>query len=316
VIGRSQTTFIEDGQGWVKMRDSVTVTQRMQQSINDEIAVRIKLHQDRIVRLKAVEARLRPAEAQPVPLVMLAHGDSWFDYPLDGNSLSLSDTDVIAQLRTMGNINPLILNVAHHGDSSVNELSWPKQQRMIDALSDPGNWLASGKPDAILFSGGGDDIAGDQFCIYLDYASEGGKGLNPGRFREALGAVEASYRDLFGFRNKYAPDVEIFGHCYDFAIPNGSHPVCVGPWLKPSLEFAGYRNLQQNRQIVHDALTQFRERLEVLASDRANKFSIVETQGTLTDDDWANELHPGSVGFKKIAERFVGRLRGSFGGRI
>jgi hypothetical protein len=49
-------------------------------------------------------------------------------------------------------------------------MSWPKQQRMITAIQDPSNWLDSGKPDAILFSGGGNDVAGDQFAVFLDYA--------------------------------------------------------------------------------------------------------------------------------------------------
>jgi len=299
------------------MRTSIAASQGMQQSINDDIAERIRLHQDRVARLKAVEARLRTAASPPAtPLVMLAHGDSWFDYPLDGNTIALSDTDLIAQLRTMGNINPLILNMAHHGDATTNELSWPKQQRMIDALNDPTNWLGSGYPDAILFSGGGNDIAGDQFCIYLDYASTGGTGLNAARFQEALGAIEASYRDLFSFRKKYAPNIPIFGHCYDFGIPNGSHPLCTGPWLKPSLEFAGYRDLQQNRKIVRDALVQFKTRLQGLAADPDNKFFLVDTQGTITDDEWGNELHPNARGFKQIAQKIVEDLRTHFSGRI
>jgi hypothetical protein len=36
--------------------------------------------------------------APSVPLVMLAHGDSWFDYPLDGNSIGLSHTDIMPLL--------------------------------------------------------------------------------------------------------------------------------------------------------------------------------------------------------------------------
>jgi hypothetical protein len=40
---------------------------------------------------------------------MLAHGDSWFDYPLSGNVPSPPQpTDVIAQLKTMGNVHPFI----------------------------------------------------------------------------------------------------------------------------------------------------------------------------------------------------------------
>jgi hypothetical protein len=100
------------------------------------------------------------------PLVMLAQGDSWFDYPLDGNALTLSDTDIIAPLRGMGTINPVIVNVAHHGDTSTDEMSLPEQQRTIELLQDRANWL-NDKPDAILFSAGGNDIAGDQFCIFL-----------------------------------------------------------------------------------------------------------------------------------------------------
>jgi len=218
------------------MAQSLLLAQQLRDSIKQEIAARTQLHQSTISRLRAgAQARMMvaAAPAAAVPLVMLAHGDSWFDYPLDGNGPTLGTTDVIAQLGEMGNLNPVILNVSHHGDASTDELSWPKQQRMIDALTDPANWMGTGKPDAILFSGGGNDIAGEQFCIFLDYASPGAAGLNATRFQEALGMVEASYRDLFAFRDRYAQGVPIFGHCYDFPIPNGAHPICAGPWLKP-----------------------------------------------------------------------------------
>jgi hypothetical protein len=185
----------------------------------------------------------------PAPLALLAHGDSWFDYPLSGNAPTLEDTDVIAQLRSLGNVNPLILNVSHHGDASTDELSWPKQQRMIEVLSDTANWLENDKPDAILFSGGGNDIAGNQFCVFLNYATAGGAGLNADRFQKALGMVEASYLDLFAFRDRYAAKAPIYGHCYDFPIPNGRHPDCIGPWLKPSLDFNGWHDLSQASSI-------------------------------------------------------------------
>ena len=66
---------------------------------------------------------------------------------------------------------------------------------MITALQDNSNWLESGKPDAILFSGGGNDVAGDQFCVFLDYANPAPGGLNETRFEEALGMVKASYQN-------------------------------------------------------------------------------------------------------------------------
>jgi hypothetical protein len=299
------------------LTDTIAARQQLQASIDADIEARIKEHQARISGLKAGHknalAAGAPAPAQP--LVMLAHGDSWFDYPLDGNGLSLGDTDIIAQLQTMGNLNPLIANVSHYGDATTDEMSLPKQQRMIEQLQDPSNWMASGKPDAILFSGGGDDIVGDQFCIYLDYASAGGTGLDTARYQLVLASIEARFRDLFAFRDHYAPGVPIFGHCYDFPIPNGAHPVCAGPWLQPSLVFCGYTDVAKGAQIARDALVQFRTLLLRLATP-ANNFFMVDTQGTLVTADWANELHPFPAGFVKLAQNFVDALRFKFPGRI
>jgi hypothetical protein len=298
------------------MRQSIVLRQQLRDSIKSEIAERTKIHQSKVAALKTAMARPLAAgvAAPPSPLVMLAHGDSWFDYPLDGNGISLSDTDVIAQLGSMGNINPVIHNISHYGDATTEEMTWPKQELLIQSLQDASNWV-NGAPDAILFSGGGNDIAGDQFCIFLDYASSGGPGLDPNRFQESLGMVEASYQDLFLFRDRNAPNVPIFGHCYDFPIPNGVHPICAGPWLQPSLTFAGW-NVTQGTAILQQVLKDFRTMLLGLAADAANNFHLVDTQGTLVPSDWANELHPFPEGFKKIAARFVDALRTYFPGRI
>lgn len=301
------------------MRTSVIAQQQLHQTIQSDIDKRIEDHQARIRSLRIAQQSVRAmgaaALAQPRPLVMLAHGDSWFDYPLAGNGVSLGDTDIIAQLRGMGTVNPLVLNMSHYGDATTDEMSLPKQQRMIEALNDPDNWLGA-QPDAILFSGGGNDIAGNEFCIILDYAVAGSTGLNAQRFRAVLGMVEASYLDLFAFRDRYAPNVPIFGHDYDFAIPNGTHPICVGPWLQPSLRYAGWNDLAKGRAIVKDALQQFSTMLKNLASTPANKFTLVHTQGTLQDSDWANELHPFPDGFRKLAAQHVSVLRNHFPSRI
>lgn len=299
------------------MRPSVQLRVQMRAAISSEIADRTKAHQASIASLRSTRRRLTqvdsPAAASPNPLVLLAHGDSWFDYPLNGNDLSISSTDVIAQLQSMGGNPPRILNVSHHGDATEDEMSLPKQQRLIAALQDPSNWLDSALPDAILFSGGGDDIAGDQFCIFLDYAG-GPDGLDPARFTAALGGVRGDYMDLFAFRNRFASGVPIFAHSYDFPIPNGTHPACVGPWLKPSLDFCGY-NVAEGTEIVHAALAQFKGMLADLAQDPANNFVLVDTQGSLQASDWANELHPYPAGFKTIAGKFLAALAAKFPGR-
>jgi hypothetical protein len=201
---------------------------------------------------------------------------------------------------------PIILNRAHHGDAAVDEMSLPKQERMIAALRDPSNWI-NGKPDAILFSAGGNDIAGDQFCIFLDFNDGRTPGLNADRFEKALGMVEACYLDLFALRDRIAPGVPIFAHCYDFPIPNGAHPACAGPWLKPSLDFCNW-STAAGTAIIREALIAFRNMLHRLAATPGNLFQLVDTQGTLSATDWANELHPFPAGFAKVARLFSDAL--------
>jgi hypothetical protein len=288
----------------------------LRETIERDIAGRVATHQREVVRLRAAMAA-RP-EAQP-PLMILAHGDSWFNYPLNGNSVEfpVRDTDIIAHLRSLGNPKPKILNLSHFGDATTDEMGLQKQKRLIKALSDSNNWL-TGKPDVILFSGGGNDIAGDPFCIYLNYKNSGLPGLDTTRFAGRLASVEASYRDLFAFRDHFAAGVPIFGHPYDLARPIPSpHPPCTGPWMWPGLSFTGW-NIAEGTQIIHDALVAFRDMLLRLeASQRPNyDFTLVPTQGTLTNADWANELHPYPPGFKNLADIFLSALQSRFPGRI
>jgi hypothetical protein len=298
------------------MRKSVELSMEMHDAIKDEVSKRISTHQVSMRRMQAGQTILSAGGVpQPSPLVLLALGDSWFDYPLAGNSISFGSTDIIAQLTSLGTINPMVLNLSHFGDSTREEIGLTKQQRMVAALNDPSNWGTSGKPDAILFSGGGDDIAGNQFCIFIDFALPGATGLNTARFNDALAGIRAGYLDLFAFRDRFAPGVPVFAHCYDFPIPNGTHPACAGPWLKPSIDFLGW-SMADGTRIVKDALTQFRNMLKTLEADAKNNFTLIDTQGTLSPSDWANELHPFPDGFKSLAELFVASLRVKFPGRI
>lgn len=96
--------------------------------------------------------------------------------------------------------------------------------------------------------------------MILDYATAESGGLNPERFARMLGVIEGSYLDLFAFRDRYAPGTPILAHCYDFPIPNGVHPSCAGPWLKPSLDYCGY-GVPRGTAIVRQALADFRAML-------------------------------------------------------
>ncbi len=285
----------------------------LRESIERDIGARTEAHQRDVASVRASVRR----GGKP-PLMLLAHGDSWFNYPLKGNSVEFPprDTDIIAHLKKMGSPPPKILNISHYGDATTDEMGLAKQKRLIAALSNPKNWL-TGKPDAILFSGGGNDIAGDPFIIWLDYKDSSSAGLDTERFAGRLASIRASYLDLFLFRTRYAAGVPIFGHAYDFAHPMQRHPPCVGPWMLPSLTFTGW-NTEEGTRILHDALAMFRDTLVKLEEWESRKydFTLVPTQGTLTNEDWANELHPYPAGFEKLAQKFLSALQQRFPGRI
>jgi hypothetical protein len=280
-------------------------------AVEAELARRALAHKRRVARLKR-GARLR-AEANKSPaqqqLDFLAIGDSWFDYPLNGNDPSFTTTDIIAQLKQLGSPPPLVLNYALYGQATTSVLTYENQQNIIDAVTDPTQWL-NGAPDGILVSMGGDDLVGDQFAIYLDYE---GSGLDATRFEGALGSVRASYLDLFALRDAVLPGKPVIGHCYDYAIPNGVAALCAGPWLQPSLEFSGY-DLAEGLAIVSAMIDGFYTMVSELASDSKNNFVLVDTRGTLVRQSgvangWANELHPYPAGFAALAQKFLTALQ-------
>jgi hypothetical protein len=292
------------------MPDYIALQNQLQKSIDEELQKRVAAHRANVSRLNAARHIAANLEVDLVnrPLVLLAQGDSWFDYPLHGNGPLLGDTDIIAQLRHLGAMPPTILNLAVAGATSVGEMSLKPQAAMIEQLRNSANW-PDGKPDAILFSAGGNDIAGEQFCVFLDFNDGKAPGLNDERFTKALGIVEASYLELFAVRDRVAPGVPVVGHAYDFPIPNGVHPICTGPWLKPSLDYCNWP-VAKGRAIVRHALEAFHVMLKRLEGVAAYNFHLVETQGTLADADWANELHPTPAGFKKMAQKFAAKLDG------
>jgi hypothetical protein len=297
------------------MPDELSVDLRAHRAaIEAELQQRIATHQ-RLLASQGFLANRDPAR----PLNILAGGDSWFDYPLS-NGFPIA-SDVIVQLGTLISPRPFILNLAHHGDATTEMLGVTKRNRLIAALQDPRN----GAFDAILFSGGGNDLVGDQFRLWLNdaeaVARDPTKALNQRAVDDIMGVVETAYLDLVATRNLVGNHIPIFVHTYDFARPTDIGVCGLGPWLFPSLMSRGWMHntgpadLSLGEQIVRRVLEEFRALVEKLANAQANNVVTVNTQGTLSPDDWSNELHPTPEGFRKIAQNFLGPLAGKFLGR-
>jgi hypothetical protein len=277
----------------------------LRDAIAEEKKRRVDAHRANMVKRAALAKKLG---ADNLPLNLFAQGDSWFDYAVP------NATDVIAQLRALPAARrPEVLSMAVAGEAAEDMLGVKKLHELIEHLEHP----KDGRFDAILFSGGGNDIAGDQFRLWLNKAAGAppAAGLNQRRLSAILEVVRAGYEDLIEARNAVDKTIPIFAHSYDFAIPNGKGVCGKGPWLQPGLEDRGWTDEQAKRAILRELLTQFARMLDDLEKKSPN-FIHVKTQGVLADNQWANELHPKPKGFEAIAAKFVDALHHHFPTRI
>ena len=92
------------------------------------------------------------------------------------------------------------------------------RQEVISRLNDP-----QIKFDALLFSDGGNDIAGDQFCIWLkDAAPLVSPEQNSDATSAALMVFETEFHELIDIRDQYSPQTVIFVNEYDFPPITGT----------------------------------------------------------------------------------------------
>jgi hypothetical protein len=131
---------------------------------------------NRAARAVRARTRARPAAADATRVraagdpatagVLVAEGDSWFDYPLNDVLRMLEDNHAYD-----------VESVAHKGDS-VEDMAYGRGQleeltRRLEKL------LRRGVvPKAILLSGGGNDVAGDEFGMLLNHTRSAIRGLN------------------------------------------------------------------------------------------------------------------------------------------
>jgi lysophospholipase L1-like esterase len=242
--------------------------------------------------------------------LVIAEGDSWFDYPFD---------DVLRLLEDDHGYD--VESVAHKGDL-VEDMAYAAGQfeefaRRLEKL------LRKGQvPDAILLSGGGNDIAGDEFAMLLNHAASGLPPINQDIVR---GVIDVRLRNAYAFLISGLTELtkEILGrpipivlHGYDYPIPDGRGFlgglfVLPGPWLEPGFHRKGYGDVAANARVMRDLIDRFNAMLKSVAGvPQFTHVTYLDLRGTLETGstyrkDWANELHPTARGFATVAAKFA-----------
>lgn len=220
---------------------------------------------------------------------ILAEGDSWFKYPG-----LFTRSNIIEHLPKRWDVTDLSSN----GDEAGAMLTGNQNKKMIKKLREEFF-------DCLLFSGGGNDIVGEfDLRLYL----KNGR-LNTDMFQNKLTLLKCAYRELNERVNKYSQNkhIPIITHTYDLPVKLGEPfkflgITLAGPWIKPFMIREGVTDKETQIKIMQRMLEMYRDML-LEVSDEYPNFHVVDTQGLVSSNEWADELHPNSKGFRKVAER-------------
>ena len=260
---------------------------------------------------KTAKGKLLATAAAATPLQVFAEGDSWFEYPVP-----LFGGGIIPRLEKA--LGVPVLNLATAGDEVRYMLGVKERKLLIEQFTK--GCPAGGPWDAMLFSGGGNDIVDNPMVLWIkDFNATLPPAalIHQARLDAALALVRAGYEDLIGLRDSLSPQTRLFFHGYDFAIPDGRGVCFLGPWLKPTFDLRGFPTQASRFAVMKILLQQFAAMLQSLASSHAH-VTFINTQGTLapTPSSWHNELHPSKDGFKAFVALFHQALKTAFPTRV
>ena len=252
----------------------------------------------------------RAPKSVATPLQVFAEGDSWFDYPVP-----FFGGGVIPRLEKQ--LGVPILNLAKAGDEVRYMLGVKERKLLIEQFTR--GCPAGGPWDAMLFSGGGNDIVDNPMALWVrDFNANVPPAalIHQARFDAALALVRAGYEDLIGLRDSLSPQTRLFFHGYDFAIPDGRKICHLGPWLKPTFDLRGFPTQKSRFDVTKILLQQFAAMLQSLESHA--QVTFINGQGTLAPQpsSWHNELHPAKDGFNAFATLFHKTLKAAFPNRV
>lgn len=280
-------------------------------------------------RTRAVTRRVRGAKAEGVPAiapalvravggpasagVLVAEGDSWFDYPLH---------DVLRLLEDHHGYD--VESVAHKGDR-VEDMAYGLGQleeftRRLEKL------LRRGViPKAVLLSGGGNDVAGTEFGMLINHARSPVAGLNQQILSGVIDErIQVAYVTILSAITRLCEQrlqrrIPTLIHGYDYPVPDGRGFLggwwfLPGPWLEPGFRERGYEALKERAALARQLIDRFNTMLQGIAGlPDFSHVTYIDLRNTLSagkdyKKDWANELHPTPAGFERITRRFAAEL--------
>lgn len=274
------------------------------------------------------ERRYRETRGEAVPVArpraraararVLAEGDSWFDYlpaylddPRRGDLLGhLHDMDRY-ELRRVARAGDTLENMVYGTD--YRERDWSPLAPQLEATLAE---LRRMQPQVFLFSGAGNDLAGDELASFLNHRDSGLPPLREAQLDAYIrDALIPSFETLIRRVKEISPRTLIFIHGYDYAIPDGRAVIrivpgwsYIGPWLRPAFVRKRILDPGTMRDIVRTLINRLNDAIADVAARHADVHHL-DCRTIVGDGEWANELHPTSRGFGQVARLFDEKIQ-------
>jgi lysophospholipase L1-like esterase len=240
---------------------------------------------------------------------LVAEGDSWFDYP--------PGTDLIDCLRN--NHGYSIKNYASAGDTLENMVYGTRIKTNFQA-AEPTivqvlRKISEIKPKVFLFSGGGNDIAGEEFSSYLNHSETGLPTLRLDYIDYMIQTVfKKCFEDLIKKVKAASPGTKIVTHGYGHTLPTGKGVSLLGvkfagPWLKPSLSKKRISSATEQKNSVRHMIDTFNKMLIDLDNAHANFHHVDLRPHINAETDWTNELHLKNSAYAKAAFLIANKIK-------
>ncbi len=205
-------------------------------------------------------------DATPVAQRLVAEGDSWFDYPVG--------LDVLDHLKGFGYA---IFKVADHGDTLENMVygteykgNFSRQKPSIEQTLEA---VVKYQLRVVLFSGGGNDLAGPELESLLNHADAQLQTLIRTEATAYLfgTVIPTAYRHFIRRVREKAPAAHIITHGYGNTIPDGRSVRkfgirFAGPWLRPGLTKKNITDATKAREIMRELVKAFNDTLATIAT--------------------------------------------------
>ena len=239
--------------------------------------------------------------------VVIAEGDSWFSFAdVIGRLDDPKGTGAAKDQRDWA-----LLRLEKAGDEILTILSGAQRSKLRTYFK---RW----KLDALLFSGGGNDIIGpDLMPLLRDFTPGAGAPdlVQFARFERRLRQVQDCYRELLDILADAGQTSKIFVNSYDYIVPSTKGAELLGflkvsgPWVLP------YLNERQippalHADVIKLLIDAFASAIDAVAAEPrgVGRLVRVETRGVVKTD-WQDEIHPSSKGARRVAKAFETALK-------